>query len=37
MIPAGDVFLDAIRRGDRRAAFRSLDSALDAGLDLNAL
>jgi methanogenic corrinoid protein MtbC1 len=37
MIPAQGAFLDAIRRGDRRAAFRSLDDALDAGLDLNAL
>ena len=37
MIPAHDTFLDAIRRGDRRAAFRSLDEALDAGFDLNAL
>ena len=37
MIPARDAFLDAIRRGDRRAAFRSLDEALDAGLGLNAL
>lgn len=26
-------FLDAIRRGDRRAAFRVLDEALDAGAD----
>lgn len=37
MIPAQGAFLDAIRRGDRRAAFRSLDEALDSGLDLNAL
>jgi len=37
MIPARDAFLDAIRRGDRRAAFRSLDEALDAGLTLHAL
>ena len=28
MIPAQGAFLDAIRRGDRRAAFRSLDEAL---------
>ncbi|HWE43414.1 MAG TPA: cobalamin-dependent protein [Gemmatimonadaceae bacterium] len=37
MIPAHGAFLDAIRRGDRRAAFRSLDDALDSGLDLNTL
>jgi MerR family transcriptional regulator, light-induced transcriptional regulator len=35
--PTRDAFLHAIRRGDRRAAFRSLDEALDAGLDLNTL
>ena len=35
--PARDAFLDAIRRGDRRAAFRSLDDALDGGSDLNSL
>lgn len=37
MIAPRDSFLDAIRRGDRQAAFRSLDAALDAGLDLPAL
>jgi methanogenic corrinoid protein MtbC1 len=37
MIAARVAFLAAIRRGDREAAFRSLDDALDSGLDLNAL
>jgi len=37
MIAARDSFFEAIRRGDRQAAFRSLDAALDAGLGLQAL
>ena len=37
MIAARDAFLAAIRRGDRQAAFRSLDDALDSGLDLRTL
>ena len=37
MIAARDAFLDAIRRGDRQAAFRSLDDALDSGIGLNAI
>lgn len=32
-----DTFLDALRRGDRRAAFRATDEALDAGTELRAL
>ncbi|HEY0995596.1 MAG TPA: B12-binding domain-containing protein [Gemmatimonadaceae bacterium] len=32
-----DAFLDALRRGDRRAAFRATDEALDAGTELRAL
>lgn len=32
-----DVYLDALRRGDRRAAFRVLDDALDAGAELRDL
>ena len=32
-----DSFFEAIRRGDRQAAFRSVDAALDAGLDLQSL
>ena len=37
MIQARDSFLAAIRRGDRHAAFRALDDALDSGLDLNSV
>ena len=37
MIAARDAFLDAIRRGDRQAAFRSLDDALDSGTRLDAI
>ena len=32
-----DSYLDALRRGDRRAAFRALDDALDAGAELDDL
>lgn len=37
MIALRDGFLAALRRGDRRAAFRVLDEALDAGADLQDL
>jgi methanogenic corrinoid protein MtbC1 len=37
MIAARDAYFDALRRGDRHAAFQTLDAALDAGADIHAI
>ena len=37
MTPQADDFLDALRRGDRRDAFRAVDAALDAGTELRGI
>lgn len=37
MTDTARVYLDAIRRGDRRAAFAVVDAALDSGVELRAL